>query len=308
MTMELNRRKKGHDYSQPGSYMVTLTVRDREPLLGTLVGSPTPHIKLSALGRELVLKVFPATLNRWPMLKLWRTCIMPDHIHLIIFVNDPMPPGKTLGTAIGGMKAGASKALWQQEDDCARRPLFTPGYNDRILWRRNQLQVWNKYLKDNARRLWLKRQNRDLFTVQREHRVLDYTLQMVGNIFLIDYPDKAAVIYHHYYTEDEFARLAEEWLECGRRGGVLVSAAVHPREKEVMRTAFERGYKVIKLHKDGFSSFYKPVGRSFDACAEGRLLEISPWEYKARREVITREECLFLNRLAQAVACCTGTE
>ena len=63
------------------------------------------------------------------------------------------------------------------------------------------------------------------------------------------------------------------WLACGERGGVLVSAAVHPREKAVMREAKALGYRTIDLCENGFPPLYKPMGEAFDACAEGRLLQ-----------------------------------
>ena len=53
--------------------------------------------------------------------------------------------------------------------------------------------------------------------------------QVVGNRFLLNIPDKVAVIVHRRYTDEENARLREEWLACGERGGVLVSACCGKR-------------------------------------------------------------------------------
>jgi hypothetical protein len=39
--------------------------------------------------------------------------------------------------------------------------------------------------------------------------------QVVGNRFLLNIPDKVAVIVHRRYTDEENARLREEWLSCG---------------------------------------------------------------------------------------------
>ena len=41
---------------------------------------------------------------------------------------------------------------------------------------------------------------------------------------------------------------------------------------------------------------------SFDACSEGRLLQVCPWEYHMERRVISREQCLSLNRLVEYIA------
>ncbi|MCR5817475.1 MAG: hypothetical protein K6F89_00025 [Prevotella sp.] len=37
-------------------------------------------------------------------------------------------------------------------------------------------------------------------------------------------------------------------------------------------------------------------------CSEGRLLQISPWDYHMQRKTISREQCLKLNRLAEEIA------
>lgn len=44
------------------------------------------------------------------------------------------------------------------------------------------------------------------------------------------------------------------------------------------------------------------AGESFDACSEGLLLQISPWEYHMEKKTITREECLELNEIAERIA------
>jgi hypothetical protein len=47
---------------------------------------------------------------------------------------------------------------------------------------------------------------------------------------------------------------------------------------------------------------YKPAGESFDACSEGRLLQVCPWEYHMERRTISREQCLELNRLVEYIS------
>lgn len=82
----------------------------------------------------------------------------------------------------------------------------------------------------------------------------------VGNRFLLEIPEKIAVIVHRRYTRDEFLAMQEQWLETSENGGVLVSAAIAPREKAVMREAMNRGYKIILLRENGFPQLYKPSG------------------------------------------------
>ena len=93
-----------------------------------------------------------------------------------------------------------------------------------------------------------------------------------------------------------------KWLALGEKGGVLISASIATREKVIMREAMNRGYRLIVLRENGFPPLYKPAGESFDACSNGTLLQISPWEYHMNRCTISREQCLQLNRLAESIA------
>ena len=110
-----------------------------------------------------------------------------------------------------------------------------------------------------------------------------------------------AVIVHSAYTDEEYADWRRKWLACGEAGGVLISAAIAAREKEVMREAMDRGYNIILLRENGFPPLYKPSGESFTVCSEGRLLQISPWEFHMERKTISREQCLILNRMAEEI-------
>lgn len=328
----MKRRSLWHDYHRKGTYMLTLVVADRKPLLGKIVGdcAENAHVELTALDKaikEVEIRKIP---QFYPMVRVWKLCIMPDHVHLILRVNEDMPNGKTIGSVVRGFKTGCSRAWWSIEDrescgdlrksqgNCGqasaptvtvfsafpetKRPvLFEAGYNDKILLRDGQLENWKHYLDDNPRRLMMKRQNPQLFTVLHNMTIANHKCQIVGNRFLLDIPDKVAVIVHRRYSDIENARLREEWLSCGERGGVLVSAAISQKEKEVLREAMNRGYRIILLRENGFPDFYKPSGESFDACSRGLLLQVSPWEYHMDRKLITRAQCLELNSMAEMI-------
>ena len=180
-------------------------------------------------------------------------------------------------------------------------PLFEPGYNDQILLDDGQLDNWKHYLDDNPRRLAIKRLHPDFFTTLHYIDIGEWHCQTVGNRFLLDFPQKAAVIVHSAYTDKEFADYKRQWLAFGEAGGILVSAAIAPREKVVMREAMDLGYRLILVRENGFPPLYKPSGESFDACSDGRLLQVSPWEYHTQRRTISREQCLKLNRLVEAI-------
>ena len=333
----MKRRTPWHDYSRKGTYMITLVVRERVPLFGTLKGGldggEAPYVEYSSLGAMIGQEEIRKIHLYYPQLEVWKLCIMPDHLHMIVRVNEDMEKGKHLGMVVAGFKGGCSKAAMllgvtvpcacaqvrglsersgNGSDECSGNgrgrkgkkvvPLFEEGYCDKILMREGQLDNWKRYLDDNPRRLMVKQRNPGMFTVLTGMEVAGEKCQVVGNRFLLNIPDKMAVIVHRRYTDEENARLRDEWLACGERGGVLVSAAISPKEKVVLREAMNRGYRIILLKENGFPKLYKPSGEAFDACAEGRLLQVSPWEFHMERKVITREQCLHLNAMAERIA------
>lgn len=321
----MKRRTPWHDYSRKGTYMLTLVVSGRVAFLGTLKGDMqggvAPYVEYSNLGMAILQEEIHKIRHFYPQVEVWKLCIMPDHLHMIVRVNEDLPEKKHLGMVVAGFKGGCSKAAmriksmderpWSSGCDSGAAvplpsgkviPLFEEGYNDKILLHEGQLDNWKHYLDDNPRRLMMKRLYPELFTVLTGMEVVGEQCQVVGNRFLLDIPDKMAVIVHRRYTDEENARLREEWLACGERGGVLVSAAISPKEKEVLREAMNRGYNIILLRENGFPKLYKPAGEAFDACAAGLLLQISPWEFHMEKKVITRAQCLHLNAMAERIA------
>ena len=265
----MKRRTPWHDYSRRGTYMLTLVVRERMALLGTLKGGledeAAPYVEYSALGRAIVWEEQKKINRYYPQVEVWKLCVMPDHIHMIVRINEDMGEGKHLGKVMAGFKSGCNNVFWKlfNMNETPRTGLFEEGYCDKILMHEGQLDNWKRYLDDNPRRLMMKRQNPDLFTVLTGMEVAGERCKIVGNRFLLDIPDKMAVIVHRRYTDEEIARLRNEWLECGERGGVLVSAAISPREKGVLREAMSRGYNIILLRENGFPKLYKPSGEAF---------------------------------------------
>ncbi len=331
------RRRVGHDYEKRCVYLVTMTVEGRRPLLGRLVGDAgakegsidAPHIELSPLGKQ-VREMWEDISEHYPEVRVLATMVMPDHLHGILFVERPMD--QPLGMVIKGFKVGCNKAYRQalaaglcppmlqhccskedatskantsatsKENDRTHGLLFSRNYNDHILEGEGELERWFRYLADNPRRLAVKRQHPEFFTIIRDVRIGEWSCQTVGNQYLLSYPEKAAVIVHKAYSDKEFEERKAQWLALAARGGVLISAAVATREKEVMREAMNRGYRLIVLRENGFPPLYKPAGESFAACSKGTLLQVSPWEYHMNKRTISREQCLQLNRMAEWIA------
>jgi len=325
-TPSMKRRKVGHDYCERQIYMITMATEGRCPLLGKIVGRSDgqmgtpdePRVELTELGRQVVhnwqqIAVFH------PEIELLALQMMPDHFHGILFVRERMKI--PLGKALLGFKQGCNKSfrdlvpyvavLQQQKNQNSSNPrrhglLFERGYNDKILLQPGQLIRWYDYLRDNPRRLLMKREHPDLFRVQRNLQVGEYTFSAIGNRFLLNRPLLVQVQCSRSLTEKDIQTKIDEFLRLAAQGAVLVSPSISPGEKAVMRAAFEGGFPLVVLQENGFTDLAKPGGKRMEACAEGRLLILAPWQHHNERIAIQRNQCLVLNEMAHAI--CQGKE
>ena len=120
-----HRRAPWHDYNRPGIYMVTLVVDGRQRLFGTLAGrtraargsAEAPHVELSALGRCVLNEEVRKISEHYPMVEVCRVVVMPDHLHLLLRVHQPLPEGKNLGQVVRGFKTGCTRAWWRLQDE-----------------------------------------------------------------------------------------------------------------------------------------------------------------------------------------------
>ena len=314
------RRRVGHDYTSRRIYLITMTVEGRRPLLGTLVGnaeapegSPdVPLVQLSPLG-ERVRDCWASIGKYYPEVRVLETMIMPDHLHGILFVERPMR--SHLGLVIKGFKAGCNKAyrqLFSLPQHCCGigdktgnnqcDHLFSRNYNDHILDGVDELNRWFAYLRNNPRRLAMRRAHPEFFQVRFGITIGERCYAAIGNRFLLDHPKKVQVQCSRRLNDDEVASCVQSMLGQARQGAVLVSPAISRGEQVVMRAALDAKFPLIFLTPWGFNEFSHPGHEYYEACAEGRLLLLAPWEHENRRHALTREMCLELNAMVAAIA------
>ena len=109
MTSEdLPRRKKirleGYDYSKNGLYFVTICVTEKYQVLWENVGANSVRLltakellrpKLSDIGK-VVKKKLAEIGEHYPDVFVEMSCIMPDHVHIIINIEKQPKNGRTL--------------------------------------------------------------------------------------------------------------------------------------------------------------------------------------------------------------------
>ncbi|MCL2125358.1 MAG: hypothetical protein FWH33_05135 [Oscillospiraceae bacterium] len=87
MQSRKRNRLEGYNYSTDGSYFITLCVKERKELLGSVVGAitnrPDASVELSEYGKitDNAINEIPA---HYENVSIDKYVIMPNHIHLII--------------------------------------------------------------------------------------------------------------------------------------------------------------------------------------------------------------------------------
>ena len=350
----MKRRSEEKDYLDRGIYLITMATEGRVPLLGTLAGNADikegpdkPHVILSPLGERVKAEWFGIA-RYYPQIEVIRLCVMPDHIHGILFVHERIE--RHLGHVINGFKAGTRKAarelgiterkaevkteteaepqhtelsstaatpapaapkvpyagppaqLSKPSKHPPRGTLWEPGYNDRLLLYKGQLQRMLAYLDDNPRRLLLKRQHPEYFTQLAPIPVLDnINMPAMGNRHLLERPLKLQVQCSRHLYPWEISQRKQAFLEAGRQGAVIVSPCISPGEQQIATACLEEGIPLIVLLLKGFPPYFKPHPRYLQACAEGRLLMLAPYPFQNEKLTDMRARCLALNDLAARI-------
>ena len=188
-------------------------------------------------------------------------------------------------------------------------PIFTERPFIRPLSRRGQLKAMMRYVQMNPQRLATKRLMPGFFRVQKGIEIAGRSYDGVGNVALLH-----AGSYDVVHVRSIWVKAAQRGdrqnlrdymnsrvLEA-RKGVVMVSPYISPQEKQVMQVLLDEKRPFILLADNGFREYYKPSDNLFDACAEGRLLILSPWQYDAGKRHISRDDCMALNAMAEEIA------
>ena len=309
-----------------------MVIPSREPLLGELIipdnDPKQARVERTELGKAIV-HILAQISVRHPEVKLLQYCLMPDHVHAVLYVTREMPVG--IGMVVRGFWQGAkrigrefsSEVLSVNADNIrdneqnhsstsdneqALNPIFTEKPFIRPLSHRGQLNAMMRYVKMNPQRLATKRLMPGFFRVQEGIEIAGRTYRGVGNIALLQAERYAPVHVRRTMVEEaehgDNKRLRDYMNGCvldARNDSVMVSPFISQQEKAVMDVLIKEKHPFVYIADNGFRDYYKPSDGLFDAVAEGRVLILSPWEYDAGKKHVTRAECVEMNRMAEEI-------
>ena len=301
------QRAEWHDYTSRCSYLITLR---SNPNIGALSDIVAKRTRIDYKARWIPSEAGKIAMNSvrninriFPWVEVVRYAIMPDHVHIMLYVTEKTDVH--LGTIINRFEIDCTKEYnLHLPIGFSESPesFFLPGYNDKIVHKSGQFNNFKRYVEDNPLRYALRMEHPEYFDRCQNISIDGEYFTVYGNFFLLRHPLISCVRVSRTFTEEEMIDKRKEWDEIIRSQGVLVSPFYSRAEKEIRDKGMAEGAKIIKVMPNGLPDRFKPSGRDFDLCCEGRLLMIAPAEHQTRKLVLKRDMCMHGNKIAEKIA------
>lgn len=185
------------------------------------------------------------------------------------------------------------------------RPLFDDNYDDTICLDQRHRDAMLRYVQDNPRRAILMKCNptfmQRLLHIQIAGKASDGSLiwrdyAAFGNLFLLRWAQKLQVFCHRsaivngqripFEQTQDYQRQHDEWMAQAQKGAtVLVTPGISKGESTIKTECIERGIPLIHLQAEPIHRYWKPELNRFNACQNGTLLILAPWNPEAMGDV-----------------------
>ena len=302
MAQRYNKRAFSHNYYAPFIYHIILSKKDSFPVFGKVIGDANiPYgsagcadIQENKFG-QIISKSILGLPKKYPIILIYQFKVMPDHVHMLLRVQDWSDYHldfyiKELTEFIA---KNFSKIIGKHIEDIE---IFEEGYCDKPLLLQITLDGWYKYLQLNPHRLAMRIQYPNFFKRIENLRIGERDYAAYGNLFLFSNPDKSAIKISRSFSDLEIEQLKKKWCLEAKKGTIMVSPFISPREKEIRKMIEKEDGKIILITHEIYSDRYKPSSHNFELCSTGRLLIIS-LGYPLKTN-LSREICNEMNKLA----------
>ena len=160
-------RLEKYDYSSKGAYFVTICTKDRQPILSEItkniyissaVGDgalDVPQVSLTPIG--IIVEKYLISSERIPGVRIDKYVIMPNHIHVIVFLNPdkyrtpelgtsraPSPTNGMLPHVVSTFKRFCNKEIGQN--------IFQRAYIEHVIRDMDDYETRVKYIHENPMR------------------------------------------------------------------------------------------------------------------------------------------------------------
>lgn len=148
-TRKINRLKN-YDYSSEGLYFITFCTQGRACILSQIknnVGDGSPVPQLTLIG-EYVKKYIELINDKYPNVFIDKYVIMPNHIHLLIYIGDTNETkAPSVGNIIGWLKYSITKQANINME--TKQKIFQRSYHDHIIRNEKSYIIISDYIENN---------------------------------------------------------------------------------------------------------------------------------------------------------------
>ena len=162
-------RLKGFDYGGNEVYFVTICTHNGQNTLSEIVvgeGLAPPEVKLSALGKIAEAQILNLP-TRFLGVTVENYVIMPNHVHLLIFIEGETggaSPSPTLDAVICAFK---SLTVWNYKRLCSADKIWQRSFHDHIIRNEKDYSAHWDYI-DNNPTLWVLGKDQYVFSEEKE--------------------------------------------------------------------------------------------------------------------------------------------
>lgn len=200
-------------------------------------------------------------------------------------------------TSEGALIRVLSKRQRQQYYALVRReqqPLFDDNYDDTVCLNQRHREAMIAYVHDNPRRAILRRELPQIMQRCLHVQIAERHYGSFGNLFLLRWANKVQVQCHRlhpvsrlpYEQTSDFEQQRQQWVDIIKQGAtVIVTPGISHGEIIMKNECLKNGYPIIHIQKDPIGPYWKPERMRFEACVNGNLLILAPWELDAMHAV-----------------------
>lgn len=281
----------GYDYSRGAVMFVTTSTEPRQRVFSTIEGGkaiPTDF------GRMALHELFVTT-QRVPEVKLSRYVLMPDHVHLLLWIK----PGQSDGLArLGRFVGGFKRAVRQRWKELGHEgALWQEGYHDLICLDHDFIEGVKLYIDYNPLKWELMHTEKGLIPIREPLDCAwlpDGTYwKGIGRCDLLDGSRKlCSVRISRRVAEPLFPQMLSRFQDALAKGFCLVSTFLSPGERALYQMLASKGAEFVHIKGTAIPVVYRPTIHETPLFAAKKLLVLG--RQTDEREV-RRADCLALN-------------
>lgn len=184
----------------------------------------------------------------------------------------------------------------------SQHALFEPDFDETRLRRKGQLRAMIDYVHNNPVHRWQKQRNPGWLVPIRGIMIAGRRYDGIGNVNLLGL-SRWQVHVRRAWDDDARRRYMNECVVKARNGSALVSPFISQHEAAVRDFCLSEGHSVIVLVDNGFAEYAQCPGGLYDYCVNGQVLVLAASElgHEDRKGAISRDECVWLNGLAEEI-------